>query len=113
MLIAGTDHRIVLVLGGALALGVAYTAYKVHQNKSKLAEAINPLSANNLVYRGVNSVGEAITGDSNFSLGVWAWEVLNPGKVAEERRALNTNPERSQGLEEPWVSPSSPFGVGA
>lgn len=112
MLIAGTDHRLVLGLGALLALGVAYTAYKAHQNAGRIGEAINPLSSNNLVYRGVNGLGEAITGDSDFSLGVWAWEVLNPGKVAEERRALNTNPERSQGLEEPWTAPS-PFQGGA
>jgi hypothetical protein len=37
-------------------------------------ETFNPLSPENLAYRGVNAVGEALTGDRDFSLGVWLWE---------------------------------------
>lgn len=42
---------------------------------------LGPTANDNWAYTGVNEVGEAVTGDENFSLGVWLWEMANPEKV--------------------------------
>lgn len=55
--------------------------------------AIDPTSPENLAYRGVNAVGGTLTGQgSNFSLGSWLFEVLNPDVVARENALLQGTP---------------------
>lgn len=55
--------------------------------------AIDPTSPDNLAYRGVNAVGGTLTGQgSNFSLGSWLFEVLNPDIVEAEKRAIGYPP---------------------
>lgn len=107
MLIAGTDARV--IAGVALGIG----ALAIYLTKSgvvrDVAQSVNPLNNNNVFYRGVNGVGEVVTGEKDFSLGAWAWEVLNPAKVAAERGVTvqNLNPARSGGTVEPWQDPRS------
>ncbi|MCM3565921.1 hypothetical protein [Hydrogenophaga intermedia] len=45
---------------------------------ASLGTAVNPANPENLAYRGVNAVGGAITGQRDFSLGVWLYELFNP-----------------------------------
>lgn len=45
---------------------------------SAVAEAVNPVSDKNIAYRTVNQVGTAITGDSEFSLGSWFYDLTHP-----------------------------------
>lgn len=43
-----------------------------------VSTTINPASDQNIVYRGVNAVGGAISGDDSWSLGSWIYDVFNP-----------------------------------
>lgn len=77
-----------LIKIAAIAIGggaLIYLGYKLVTGGYKAASdavanvlpAINPLSNQNLAYKGVNSVGEKLTGDSNFTLGGWLYDI-NP-----------------------------------
>jgi hypothetical protein len=44
----------------------------------KVGEAVNPLSDQNLAYKGTNAVGAALTGDPSWSLGSWLYDRFNP-----------------------------------
>lgn len=50
----------------------------VGQAAAAVGEAVNPVSDQNIFYRGVNAVGEAITGAKDFSLGTAIYDWLNP-----------------------------------
>lgn len=83
-----------LVLAG-VAAGVVAVALlsKAGGAAGKVAEtvgaAVNPRSAENLVYGGVvGGVGRTISQDESWSLGTWLWEVINPGAVERERQVL-------------------------
>jgi hypothetical protein len=39
---------------------------------------VNPVSDENLAYRGVNAVGEAVTGNADWSLGSAIYDWINP-----------------------------------
>ncbi len=71
-------------IGVAVALlGVAGTVYLLFGDKIKKAleaagQAVNPTSDKNLAYTGVNAVGAAVTGDKDFSLGSWLYDVTHP-----------------------------------
>lgn len=72
------NTKTALVLGAA-GLLLGYLVYRAaKQGLEAAAQAINPVSDKNLAYRGVNAVGEAITGDKEFSLGSWLYDVFNP-----------------------------------
>lgn len=83
-----TNH--VLILGAALA--VIYTAKKGYEQAKELVkdtgEAINPASTNNIVYRSVNGVGAAVTGNQSFSLGSWLYDITH--KEESEKLTQNT-----------------------
>lgn len=64
---------------------VAYTVWKIKQGADKVGDAVgkvitedlNPVSDQNLAYRGVNAIGSAITGNSDFSLGSWIYGITH------------------------------------
>lgn len=89
---------------GLIALGVVALSYfavkkaagsvsAILDGVDAVTDAVNPLNNNNIFYTGVNTVTGAVTGDKDFSLGVWAWEVLNPDAVRRENDLLS-NPAR-------------------
>lgn len=41
---------------------------------------VNPVSDQNLAYTGVNKIGSAVTGDKDFSLGVWIYDKTHPAE---------------------------------
>lgn len=43
---------------------------------------LNPASTQNAVYGGVNAIGSSVTGDSNWNLGGWLYDLLNPDPMA-------------------------------
>ena len=43
---------------------------------------LNPASSDNIVNRGVSAAGEAITGQKDWSLGSWLYDVFNPDPLA-------------------------------
>lgn len=66
--------------------GIAYLYIKRKEITEAAVSAVNPTDPNNLAYRGVNAVGSSITGDEDFSLGVWIYE--NAWWTKDEREAL-------------------------
>lgn len=69
-----------------IAAGLAFLYFK----REAIAEAVNPVSRNNLAYKGVNAVGEAVTGDEHWTLGGYMFELLNPQAVAREQELTKT-----------------------
>lgn len=57
-----------LLLGGG-ALAVYFVAKKIGEAGSAAAEAVNPVSTQNIFYRGAGAVTGALTGEQNVSLG--------------------------------------------
>lgn len=56
---------------------------------SAIGNAINPTSDTNIFYQAASGLGNAASSDGqNKSLGVRAWEILNPGAVAAENAAM-------------------------
>jgi phage tail tape-measure protein len=77
------------VLGLAAVAGVGLVGWWIYSHRNDIQKAgakaaaavgtaINPVSPDNLAYRGVNAVGAALTSNSNFSLGTWIYDVLHP-----------------------------------
>lgn len=70
----------VAIASGAAALIVIYKFFKGEASEAVKAvgNAVNPVSDQNVFYRGTNAVGEAVTGDPHFTLGGWVYDVLHP-----------------------------------
>lgn len=70
-------------VGMVLAIGaMATAAVYVVQNKAveavgDIGHAINPVNNDNIFAAGVDSVGAKLSGDENFSLGGWIYDVFN------------------------------------
>lgn len=72
---------------GAIGAGavLAYLAYRgtaavvstAVETAKDAAEAVNPLNHDNVIYGGVNSVGGAVTGDKNWTLGGWIYDITH------------------------------------
>ncbi|MFC6631657.1 hypothetical protein [Microbulbifer taiwanensis] len=73
-----------MVLTGAAIVG----GYLLYRNAAAIGDKVNPTSTNNIVYQGVNAVGDILNdgGDNdNFSLGAWLWEITHPEQVKAEQ----------------------------
>ena len=83
-------------VGGVIVLGVLFLAarnsMKVIESVSAFGEAVNPISQNNIFYRGSNAVGRAIFGDDFTSWGVWMYDALNPDDLEQAPARTNPNP---------------------
>jgi hypothetical protein len=71
---AGVGLAVVIVLG--------YLGKKSLAAAQSVGEAVNPVSPNNIFYRGANAVGGAVSGDSSFSLGGWIYSATHPDPTA-------------------------------
>lgn len=70
------DGLMLIGIGVGVPL-LGFIGYKLYGAKEAIAGAVdkvNPASQNNFVNQGVESVGQALTGDSNWTLGGWAYE---------------------------------------
>ncbi|WP_218397991.1 hypothetical protein [Alteromonas lipotrueae] len=62
----------------AVVAVVALVAVEYGQKKaSKAANAVNPLNNDNVFASGVDGVGASVTGDSNFKLGSWIYDLIH------------------------------------
>lgn len=68
-------------LAAVAAVGAGY----LYMKRKDIGEAVNPVSRNNLAYKATNEVGQALSGDEHFSLGVLIWEMANPQAVQREK----------------------------
>lgn len=77
-------------VAGATLIAAAVALYtfvkdEVGAAAGAVGNAVNPTSDTNLAYRGVNAVGEVLTGDPSFSLGSWLYDQFNPPYRANEQ----------------------------
>lgn len=87
-----TDRQLLIVLGALAALG--YFAYRTGKRAvNETLNAVNPVSDDNLAYRGVNAIGGVLTQDEEFNLGRWLWEITNP-EAAERLRAARAGTDQ-------------------
>lgn len=71
-----------------IAAGAAgiYVAYQVaSKGKKFITEDLNPASDKNIAYSAVNNLGAVLSGDQNFSLGSWWYDVVNRSPLLPPR----------------------------
>ncbi len=67
-----------VVVGGLAIWQIKKGAQAAAQiTEEVITEDLNPVSDQNLAYRGVNGVGAALTGDNEFTLGRWLYEITH------------------------------------
>lgn len=73
-----------IAVAGALAVGLLgwLLARKGKAAAAAVGAAVNPTSRDNLAYRGVNAVGEAVTGERGWTLGGWLYDWTHPEESA-------------------------------
>jgi hypothetical protein len=67
-----TDKQLLILLGAG-ALAFLYLKSKA----GEALDAVNPVNPNNVIYGGVNAVGGALSGNDDFSLGSWFYDVVH------------------------------------
>lgn len=84
------DRNIATGVGLGL-VGLAALWLVARSVKSTLGDALNPTSSGNLAYSGVNGVGAAVSGNKDFSLGVWIYELFHPaaGKTSTPKASAS------------------------
>lgn len=50
---------------------------KAREAAADIGQAINPVNNDNIFASGVNSVGAKLTGDQNFKLGAWLYDITH------------------------------------
>ncbi|MCZ2495723.1 hypothetical protein GN316_03030 [Xylophilus sp. Kf1] len=70
--------------GAASAIGetIANAGYQLWDTAGNVASAVNPTNPNNVIYSGVNSVGGAVTGTKDWSLGSAIYDWMHPEEAA-------------------------------
>ena len=70
-----------ILFGAGAALVLSVVVYlagrKAAAAAGQVAAAVNPLNYNNIFSSSVNDVGAAVSGDSDFSLGNWFYDVTH------------------------------------
>tara|TARA_Y100000994_G_C15703663_1_gene446408 strand:+ start:6862 stop:7104 length:243 start_codon:yes stop_codon:yes gene_type:complete len=66
---AGQAVALAVVVGGALYYG--------ERKARQVATAVNPNSDKNIVYGGVNAIGRTVSGDEDFNLGYWIYDLVH------------------------------------
>lgn len=64
----------------------------------KFGSKVNPTSRDNIVYSGVNAVGDVLSdgqADNDFSLGAWIYDVTHPQPILLNYPAPPTVPYRN------------------
>ena len=71
-------------LGLVLIIGAAWAGKKAVAAVGDVAQAVNPLNPDNVFAGAVNATGAAVSGNPDFSLGAWLWELTHPGQAARD-----------------------------
>jgi hypothetical protein len=95
-------------------IGVIYVIFgdKIKNAVAAVGNSVNPTSDQNLAYRGVNAVGEVLSGDPSWSLGGWVYDLTHPSEseiVGKEFETRQTN-VRKESLVYGAVSPARTTG---
>lgn len=71
-----TDKQFLILLGVGVGL-LWYTKRQAEEAVESVGSAINPVNPDNIFNRGVNALGEAITGDEHWTLGGAIYEAVH------------------------------------
>lgn len=96
------------LIGAAVGLGVLVGLYFIgRRTASAVAKGIDITSSDNIVASAVDATGAAVSGNPGWSLGVWAWEVLNPeaAKSAKAGSGPSTAPKKKAAKPAPKQGP--------
>lgn len=63
-----------------IGLVVVAIAWYLKRQATEAADLVNPTSSKNLAYTGVNSVGQALSGDEHWTFGTWLYEITHPSE---------------------------------
>jgi hypothetical protein len=97
-------------VGAGIVLAIYVLVWLAFRRGGPLEGAFNPASDKNLAYGGVNAAGAAITGNPDYNFGAALFELLSPGALAAERRAIygDGGPDRdaTAGIGSIWLGSS-------
>ncbi len=77
------DQKSILTVAAVGAAGLFVIGRMVGRSVAGATEKVNPASKENLVYRGVNAVGDVFDNgstDDSFSVGTWIYDVFHPNE---------------------------------
>lgn len=67
-----------VVAAGATVLVLAYFAEKkIRAVSTEVVDAIDPTDPDNIFATGVDNVGASLTGNENFKLGAWVYDLFH------------------------------------
>lgn len=75
-----TDKQVLMMIGAGGVL-LWYVKSKAENLVGDVGEAINPVNSGNVFHTGVNIVGSRLSGNPNFSLGSFIYEMTHDDEV--------------------------------
>lgn len=91
------NSKAILTLA-AVGLGAAWLARnQVTAGVKAVGEAVNPVSRENVFHKGVEAVGVAVSGDPNFSLGGWLYDLTHKKPAPEDGIGISQTDLKSRG----------------
>jgi hypothetical protein len=75
------EHQSLAVLIALGVVGLYFASGYAAKKAAAVGNAVNPLNDKNIFYSGVNNVGGAVTGKTDFSLGVWIYDVFHDDEM--------------------------------
>lgn len=73
-----TSNTGALVVGGVIvAVGVYVAQKKAKETAEQALQAINPVNNDNVFNQGVSAVGRKLSGNSNWTLGGWIYDITH------------------------------------
>jgi hypothetical protein len=67
----------VAALGVVGAIGVLYVKSQATKAAGVVGDAIDPTNQQNIINRGVSAVGATISGEENWTLGGWIYDITH------------------------------------
>ena len=77
LILVGVGILTVLYVKGKAEKAAADVVDAVGDAVGDIGQAVNPVSNENIFYKGANSVFHALGGNKNDTIGTWFYEVLN------------------------------------
>lgn len=74
-----SDKQLLILLGVG-AVTAWYLSSKAVDVAKDVGQAINPINHDNIFNQGANSLFQAITGDTQNTIGTWIYEKLHPNE---------------------------------
>lgn len=72
-----TKSGMVLTIGAVGAIAIYFLKKDINNAAAAAGQSINPVNPNNIFASGVNNVGEVLTGNENFNLGSWIYDITH------------------------------------